>query len=229
MPLHHPSLNAHHFSWRSIFNSKKDRRFSSASTTLYEKVPNTYPPSEQRSTPQASIPEPSPSPTPSPTQTTFIWQDINPPTEADDLLSDNDDDDTLPSYITTTSTTTSTTPTEKDKDLSPELKTMIDTTKQALHSQLTNPSTPPTSLPGYNDVSGAVVVDWDGLPHFLSPQEEEDRKMKLQRAVQERMLGLPRRTEFQWQGDGRSASLPKYPSTDAGAIAEAKARRSSVR
>ncbi|OOF98787.1 hypothetical protein ASPCADRAFT_204507 [Aspergillus carbonarius ITEM 5010] len=106
---------------------------------------------------------------------------------------------------------------------------MIDTTKHALHSQLANPSTPPTSLPGYNDVSGAVVVDWDGLPHFLSPQEEEDRKMKLQRAVQERMLGLPRRTDFQWEGSGRSASLPKYSPANAGVNAEAKGRRSSVR
>ncbi|KAA8644545.1 hypothetical protein EYZ11_006888 [Aspergillus tanneri] len=31
-------------------------------------------------------------------------------------------------------------------------------------------------LPGYNDVSGAVIVDYNGLPHFLSPYEKRERE-----------------------------------------------------
>ncbi|RAL06843.1 uncharacterized protein BO97DRAFT_429872 [Aspergillus homomorphus CBS 101889] len=70
-------------------------------------------------------------------------------------------------------------------------------------------------LPGYNDVSGSVIVDWNGYPHFLSPQEEQDRKLQLERAVEERMLGLPRRTDFAWerpchQDHRQSPSLPRY-------------------
>ncbi|GIK05572.1 hypothetical protein Aspvir_009685 [Aspergillus viridinutans] len=55
-----------------------------------------------------------------------------------------------------------------------------------------------STLPAYNDVSGAVIVNDEGLPHFLSPQEEEERQVLLRRAVEERMLGLPRRTNFTW-------------------------------
>lgn len=69
--------------------------------------------------------------------------------------------------------------------------------------------------PAYNDVSGAVVVDWDGSPRFLSPEEEEERKARLQRAVRERMLGLPRQTEFDWaRPEERSETLPKYSAED---------------
>ncbi|PYH75576.1 hypothetical protein BO82DRAFT_20714 [Aspergillus uvarum CBS 121591] len=64
-----------------------------------------------------------------------------------------------------------------------------------------------TLLPGYNDVSGSVIVDWNGYPHFLSPQEEVDRKLQLEAAVQERMLGLPRRTDFAWE---RPATLTHH-------------------
>ncbi|KAL5358445.1 hypothetical protein BJX96DRAFT_146623 [Aspergillus floccosus] len=67
-----------------------------------------------------------------------------------------------------------------------------------------------SSLPGYNDVSGAVVVDWNGLPHFLSPQEELDRNARLQRAVEERMLGLTRQTDFEWERPCHGAVLPRY-------------------
>lgn len=66
-----------------------------------------------------------------------------------------------------------------------------------------------SSLPGYNDVSGAVVVDADGYPRFLTPQEEEDRKDTLQRAVRERMMGLPRRTDFNWEASDGPV-LPRY-------------------
>ncbi|OJJ43961.1 hypothetical protein ASPZODRAFT_801256 [Penicilliopsis zonata CBS 506.65] len=68
----------------------------------------------------------------------------------------------------------------------------------------------PTSLPGYSDVSGAVVVDWNGLPRFLDPQEEQERKEALQRAVRERMLGLPRTTEFNWAQPCHGDHLPEY-------------------
>ncbi|KAL4786842.1 hypothetical protein BJX76DRAFT_320367 [Aspergillus varians] len=71
------------------------------------------------------------------------------------------------------------------------------------------PSSSSTSLPGYNDVSGSVVVDADGYPRFLTPQEEQARKDSLERAVQERMMGLPRRTDFSWEASG-SPVLPSY-------------------
>ncbi|RHZ60645.1 hypothetical protein CDV55_101510 [Aspergillus turcosus] len=68
----------------------------------------------------------------------------------------------------------------------------------------------PGTLPSYNEVSGAVIVDHEGLPHFLSPQEEEERQASLRRAVEERMLGLPRRTKFTWAKASRGPSLPSY-------------------
>lgn len=70
-----------------------------------------------------------------------------------------------------------------------------------------------SSLPGYNAVSGAVIVDWNGLPYFLSPQEEQERKSKLERAVQERMLGLSKETEFAWSRPCHGTTLPRYSST----------------
>ncbi|PLN79610.1 hypothetical protein BDW42DRAFT_186653 [Aspergillus taichungensis] len=70
-----------------------------------------------------------------------------------------------------------------------------------------------STLPGYNDVSGAVIVDWNGLPHFLSPQEEEDRKVQLERAVRERMLGHPIRTDFTWERPYQGPGLPQYSPT----------------
>ncbi|KAH8427947.1 uncharacterized protein LDX57_005652 [Aspergillus melleus] len=75
-----------------------------------------------------------------------------------------------------------------------------------------------SALPGYNDVSGAVIVDWNGLPHFLSPQEEVERKLRLERAVRERMLGLSRRTDFAWESPCQGTALPQY--------SPAKAKRS---
>ncbi|GMG30874.1 hypothetical protein F9C07_9987 [Aspergillus flavus] len=67
-----------------------------------------------------------------------------------------------------------------------------------------------SALPGYNSVSGSVVVDCNGLPYFLSPQEEQERNSKLQRAVQERMMGLRRETEFAWSQPCHGATLPRY-------------------
>lgn len=79
----------------------------------------------------------------------------------------------------------------------------------------TNPPSQQANLqqpPRYNDTSGAVIIDWDGSPRFLSPQEEEERHTALQNAVREKMLGLLRKTEFTWaRPDGRaSESLPVY-------------------
>ncbi|KAL4885291.1 hypothetical protein BJY04DRAFT_180547 [Aspergillus karnatakaensis] len=69
----------------------------------------------------------------------------------------------------------------------------------------------PTSLPAYDTVSGSVIVDANGYPHFLTPQEEQERKARLQAAVHERMMGLPRKTEFSWGASG-SPVPPKYES-----------------
>ena len=54
------------------------------------------------------------------------------------------------------------------------------------------------SPPSYNDVSGAVIINQDGKPQFLSPEEEVERQHRLQQAVREKMLGLPRTTKFEW-------------------------------
>lgn len=66
--------------------------------------------------------------------------------------------------------------------------------------------------PRYNDISGAVIIDWDGSPRFLSPQEEQERQTALENAVREKMLGLPRKTEFAWARPDVSieAGLPAY-------------------
>ena len=71
------------------------------------------------------------------------------------------------------------------------------------------------SLPSYNDISGPVVTDRNGLPRFLSPQREEERKARLEQAVRERMLGFERRTEFNWARPYHGTALPEYsPAND---------------
>jgi hypothetical protein len=60
------------------------------------------------------------------------------------------------------------------------------------------PSEQQEGLPLYSDVSVRVVVNPDGRPRFMTPQEKEERQASLQRAVQERMLGLSRQTNFSW-------------------------------
>ncbi|KAE8145940.1 hypothetical protein BDV25DRAFT_59273 [Aspergillus avenaceus] len=69
-----------------------------------------------------------------------------------------------------------------------------------------------STLPGYNAVSGAVIVDWNGFPYFLSPEEEHERKLKLERAVQERMMGLSKQTDFAWSRPSHGTTLPRYSS-----------------
>ncbi|KAJ5933258.1 hypothetical protein N7516_007747 [Penicillium verrucosum] len=64
-----------------------------------------------------------------------------------------------------------------------------------------NTSIPPSSAPppSYNDVCGsAVIINQDGEPQVLSPEEEVERQHRLQQAVREKMLGLPRTTKFEW-------------------------------
>lgn len=69
--------------------------------------------------------------------------------------------------------------------------------------------------PSYNDVSGPVVIDQDGKPQFLTPEQEVERQHRLETAVREKMLGLPRTVTFEWhQGPSSSVSeelqLPPY-------------------
>lgn len=54
------------------------------------------------------------------------------------------------------------------------------------------------SPPSYNDVSGPVIINEYGKPQFLSQEEEVERQHRLQQAVREKMLGLPRTTHFEW-------------------------------
>jgi hypothetical protein len=67
--------------------------------------------------------------------------------------------------------------------------------------------------PSYNDVSGPVIIDQEGKPKFLTPEEEVERQQRLETAVREKMLGLPRTTTFEWH-QGISAAqeiqLPPY-------------------
>lgn len=71
------------------------------------------------------------------------------------------------------------------------------------------------TLPTYNDISGPVIIDCNGFPRFLSPQEEEERKGRLEKAARERMLGLERRTKFSWVRPYHGTDLPKYsPAND---------------
>ncbi|KAJ6150609.1 hypothetical protein N7471_001808 [Penicillium samsonianum] len=69
------------------------------------------------------------------------------------------------------------------------------------------------SPPSYNDVSGAVIINQYGKPQFLSPEEEVERQHRLQQAVREKMLGLPRTTKFEWhQGtSGTSGTVSEEP------------------
>jgi hypothetical protein len=67
--------------------------------------------------------------------------------------------------------------------------------------------------PSYNDVSGPVIIDQDGKPKFLSPEEEVERQRRLEAAVREKMLGLPRTTTFEWHRGTSAAEelqLPPY-------------------
>ncbi|KAJ5375826.1 hypothetical protein N7517_007832 [Penicillium concentricum] len=79
-----------------------------------------------------------------------------------------------------------------------------------------NISPPPYCAPppSYNDVSGAVIIGQDGKPQFLSPEEEVERQHRLQQAVRETMLGLPRTTKFEWhQGTSTSATSAAWGTT----------------
>lgn len=73
---------------------------------------------------------------------------------------------------------------------------------------------PPPVPPSYNDVSGPVVIDQDGKPQFLTPEQEVEREQRLQTAVREKMLGLPRTTTFEWhQGPSPAEDLQLPPYT----------------
>jgi hypothetical protein len=78
-----------------------------------------------------------------------------------------------------------------------------------LASTLNSPTLSSPIPPSYNDVSGAVVIGADGKPHFLSAEEEVERRLRLEQAVREKMLGLPRTTHFAWSGPS-TEQLPAY-------------------
>ncbi|OJJ86228.1 uncharacterized protein ASPGLDRAFT_45279 [Aspergillus glaucus CBS 516.65] len=117
------------------------------------------------------------------TEPPSTWENINPPMSP--------------------STQFTNTPSPEPPSIAQDQSTTTTATKQERTAQ---------HPPRYNDISGAVIVDWDGSPRFLSPQEEQERQTALENAVREKMLGLPRKTEFAWArpdvsiGDG----LPAY-------------------
>ncbi|KAL4995205.1 hypothetical protein BDV10DRAFT_175285 [Aspergillus recurvatus] len=165
--------------------------------------PNSYSsahPTTLTSTSTSSSTSPSPStlePRPpresqSQAQTQTTWEDIDPPTPLLSLAADHSVSLTSiasryhePTHIQPTIPSTSTT-----MPASPTLST-------------------PSLLPSYSDVSGAVVLDAHGSPRFLTPQEEQERKDALAQAVHERMMGLPRRTDFSWEASATPV-LPRY-------------------
>ncbi|KAL2866452.1 uncharacterized protein BJX67DRAFT_381970 [Aspergillus lucknowensis] len=121
-------------------------------------------------------------------QTQFFWEDVDHPTE----------------YLTSSSPLPSQSDTANIRASTSTTTTMLNQTQSRPSPRSSHPS-----LPDYDSVSGAVVVDANGYPRFLSPQEELDRNATLQRAVRERMMGLPRRTDFSWQAS-RGPVLPGY-------------------
>ncbi|KAL4920838.1 hypothetical protein BDW62DRAFT_176326 [Aspergillus aurantiobrunneus] len=138
-------------------------------------------------------------------ETSSRWEDIDPPAEY--LLSSSR------SLATTTSLTSHYHPTGATRTQE-RTTTAATIPPPTMHN---SPQASPTpSLPGYNDVSGAVVVDVDGYPRFLTLQEERERKDALERAVRERMMGLPRRAEFSWEASGGPV-LPRYELASSGA------------
>ncbi|KAL2817348.1 hypothetical protein BJX63DRAFT_110150 [Aspergillus granulosus] len=191
-----PENRSGHRSSRTFFSR---RPFTSA-------TPNSQP-KETHQAPLATEPKPPsqlhsrPSSTGT-SETQFLWEDIDPPAE---YLSQIDTSSAYLYHQPPLSSYSSAGSTTQETHTSPYPSvTMLDQSQRRLSSMHSN-----SSLPGYNDVSGAVVVDVDGYPRFLSPQEELDRKATLQRAVQERMMGLPRTTDFSWQASG-SPILPRY-------------------
>ncbi|PWY82683.1 hypothetical protein BO83DRAFT_375093 [Aspergillus eucalypticola CBS 122712] len=232
-----PVIGCHPFSsFRSLFTSagKMDKPCTTPTSPSEPLLPNTnnntpttitthqpYSPSQPQQQPDlfaSEISKPllhspplSEPETPTEKETaSFIWEDINSPAEyylADKSTSTPPSPPPTYTYSQQDHQQQQSSPQDKESD-----PTMIDTTTRSI---------PVSSLPGYNDVSGAVIVDYDGFPHFLSPQEEEERKMKLQRAVQEKMLGLPRQTSFEWErplSAGSAAGwLPRYSPAKRGA------------
>ncbi|KAL4980891.1 hypothetical protein BDW66DRAFT_146673 [Aspergillus desertorum] len=91
----------------------------------------------------------------------------------------------------------------------------------AMLTSLTLAPTTPALLPSYSDVSGAVVIDAYGSPRFLTPQEEQERRDALAQAVRERMLGLPRRTDFSWE-TAATPVLPRYEDAAVGGKLEGR-------
>ncbi|KAL4964633.1 uncharacterized protein BDV14DRAFT_200686 [Aspergillus stella-maris] len=124
------------------------------------------------------------------TQAQFIYEDINPPTGLEHLASTQ----VLPQSLST-SQLSSTISLHSQTPTGPDPTMLSETTS--------------TTLPPYNDVSGSVVVDTEGYPRFLTPDEQQERESTLQKAVHERMMGLPRRTEFTWEVQGGPV-LPRY-------------------
>ncbi|KAL4816585.1 hypothetical protein BDW67DRAFT_161897 [Aspergillus spinulosporus] len=137
-----------------------------------------------RTLPSILEPEPEP-PRQAQTQAQTTWEDIDPPTTLLSLAADH----------------------------SNSSASIASRYHQSSHTEPTvsTPTSNPSSslLPSYSDVSGAVVVDAYGMPRFLTPQEEQERKEALAQAVRERMMGLPRRTDFSWEASATPV-LPRY-------------------
>ncbi|KAL4754515.1 hypothetical protein BDW72DRAFT_166370 [Aspergillus terricola var. indicus] len=146
----------------------------------------------------SSEPEPeSEPPRHSQIQAQTTWEDIDPPTTLLSLAADHSiSSASIASRYYQSTHTEPTVPTP-----APNSTTTMLTTSPS-------PSTP-SLLPSYSDVSGAVVVDAYGTPRFLTPQEEQERKEALAQAVRERMMGLPRRTDFSWEASATPV-LPRY-------------------
>ncbi|KAL4900644.1 hypothetical protein BDW74DRAFT_182479 [Aspergillus multicolor] len=154
-----------------------------AAAVAAAREPNSHPSSHRSSSTSASSYQPVP-------QTDSTWEDVDPPAFS-------------PSHPRT--------PTSPTFSLYSYQNTQ-NTPSTIMDAQSTSPPPSTTSesiLPSYNDVSGAVVVDAHGYPRFLTPREEQERKAALQQAVRERMMGLPRRTDFSWEASARPI-LPRY-------------------
>ncbi|KAL4758483.1 uncharacterized protein BDW70DRAFT_152406 [Aspergillus foveolatus] len=166
-----------------------------------DSIPSALHPTSTLPSPSSLRPEPESEPEPpkeSQTQAQTTWEDIDPPTTLLSLAADHSISSA--SIASRYQQSTQTEPTAPVPTSNPTTTMLISSSR--------SPSTP-SLLPSYSDVSGAVVVDAYGTPRFLTPQEEQERKEALAQAVRERMMGLPRRTDFSWEASATPV-LPRW-------------------
>lgn len=80
--------------------------------------------------------------------------------------------------------------------------------KQMSASQVSSApdGTPYAMVP--NKLSRAIIIERDGSHKSLSPEEETTRQRQLEQAIQEKMMGLPRTSAFDWHATAKKGPVP---------------------